>query len=97
METVKTEFKRLPNSASEIMNGTDACLQLLALNKLAVEFDDSQQTVDQVLMIREQQSNDFCNAEQLLIALFKTLSGGREYDLSPDSEPSHPGNAIQTL
>jgi hypothetical protein len=84
---VETVFKRLPNSASKIMNGTDARLQLLALNKLADEFDDPQQTVDQAVMKRGQQSNDFYMAEQSLIDLFKELSGGREYDLSPDSVP----------
>jgi hypothetical protein len=88
---VETVFKRLPNSASKIMNGTDARLQLLALNKLADEFDDPQQTVDQVVMKRGQQSNDFYMAEQSLIDLFNKLSGGREYDLFPDSEALPPG------
>jgi hypothetical protein len=86
---VEMEFKMLPHNADELLNGTDARLQKLAMNNLADEFDDSQQTstVDQAAMKRGQQSNEFYTAEQLLIDKYETLSGGMKYDRSPDSEP----------
>lgn len=54
---MEIEFKHLPHTASEILNSTDACLQMMAMNNLAGEFDDSQH-VDQVVKNREQQSNE---------------------------------------